>query len=69
MPSWESLEKHACHGNRPGALGHTGVYAFHHDDCRCSMGGHQGNPEGSVRSCCGQTARDARRTAAPAARG
>lgn len=63
MPSWESLERDACYGNKPDELGHTGVYAFHYDDCCCSMGGHYCNREGSIWSCCGQTDRHARCTA------
>ena len=48
---WEAVKK----TSGPPVNGHTGVYAFHFDDCMCSLGGWPCSREGQIWSCCGQT--------------
>ena len=38
--------------------GHRGVFAYHFDDCRCSMGGWRCNRDGRIWSCCGSTSKN-----------
>lgn len=52
---WESCSK-TGDKDKP-VNGHTGVYAYHCDDCWCSMGGWPCNRDGCVWSCCGQAVR------------
>jgi hypothetical protein len=49
---WEAVDPHR---KRPAVNKHTGVYAYHADDCMCGMAGWPCFREGSVWSCCGQT--------------
>ena len=46
----------------PPVNGHTGIFAYHMDDCMCSMGGWPCNREGSIWSCCGSIDRDSQCT-------
>lgn len=50
--SWEGSHKRQ---NRPPVNGHTGIYAYHHDDCMCGLAGWYCFRDGHVWSCCGQT--------------
>jgi len=50
--SWEGSHKRQ---NRPPVNGHTGIYAYHHDDCMCGLAGWYCYRDGHVWSCCGQT--------------
>ncbi len=51
---WESVQK----PKRDTAVnGHFGVYAYHCDDCMCSMGDWPCKRDGEIWSCCGQTTR------------
>ena len=43
---WEAL---------PPVNGHTGIFAYHMDDCLCGMGGWPCFRDGSVSRCCGST--------------
>ena len=52
---WEAATK--VSGLSP-VNGHTGIFAFHFDDCMCSMAGWPCNREGSIWSCCGSTDRN-----------
>mgnify|MGYP002803392003 len=52
---WEGARKVS---GLPPVNGHTGIFAFHCDDCMCSMAGWSCNRDGSIWSCCGSTDRD-----------
>ena len=43
------------HSNLPPINGHTGVFAYHMDDCMCSMAGWPCYRDGLIWSCCGST--------------
>ena len=66
--SWEATPSDKAYNNPPNAMGHTGVFAHHYEDCRCSSGGHNCNPAGSIWSCCGQLVEDVPCTSTPASR-
>jgi len=49
---WEACKKPL---NRKPVNNHTGVYAFHADDCMCGMAGWPCFRQGHIWSCCGST--------------
>ena len=49
---WESARKVS---GLPPVNGHTGIFAYHADDCLCSMAGWPCFRDGSIWSCCGST--------------
>lgn len=59
-PGYQKVKNEAWEGcrkvtNRRPVNKHTGVYAYHCDDCLCSMGGWPCFRDGRIWSCCGQT--------------
>ena len=54
---WEGCRDRDKNRNNP-VNGHRGVYAYHCDDCWCSMGGWNCNRDGMIWSCCGSTTKD-----------
>ena len=56
---WESAKKRS---GLPPVNGHTGIFAYHEDDCWCSLGGWPCVREGFVWSCCGNTDRNSQCT-------
>lgn len=59
-PGFKKVKTHLWEGvsdtraKRQPVNGHTGVYAYHCDDCMCGMGGWPCYRDGSIWSCCGQ---------------
>lgn len=49
---WEGAKKVT---DLPPINGHTGIFAYHMDDCLCSMGGWPCFRDGDIWSCCGST--------------
>ena len=56
---WEAAD--VRQGRAP-VSGHTGIFAYHCDDCLCSMGVWPCLRDGSIWSCCGSTDRYSRCT-------
>ncbi len=48
--NWESSSSRS---RNPPVNGHSGIFAFHYDDCMCSMGNWPCNRDGWIWSCCG----------------
>ncbi|KAL9975522.1 hypothetical protein ACROYT_G012691 [Oculina patagonica] len=57
---WEAITD--ARSNRPPVNGHTGVYAYHCDDCMCGMGGWPCFRDGCIWSCCAETEKYSRCT-------
>lgn len=60
-PGFKKVESHYWEAvmdprsKRQPVNGHTGIYAYHCDDCMCGMGGWPCSRDGHIWSCCGQT--------------
>lgn len=54
MVGWEASNKRS---NKKPVNGHTGIYAYHCDDCWCSIGGWPCMRDGYIWSCCGSSER------------
>ena len=56
---WEGATKVS---GLPPVNGHTGIFAFHADDCMCSLAGWPCARQRSIWSCCGSTDRNSQCT-------